>query len=150
MTELEGQVCRLLFQEGVSSTEAAERLRLSPAEVVSIAVNSKGQTRSNGKRNGKRKPAPVAVEESHDEGEQIRLLRQQVRQGLLARTRPGTIDEIPAAALVRLWQLIEDPTLLSKSSAGEDPFLEVIPPETQEAIFQLLDSRHGRTHRQDT
>jgi hypothetical protein len=140
MTELEGQVCRLLFQEGVSSTEAAERLRLSPAEVVSIAVNSKG----NGKSNTKQKPASSLSEESLDEGEQIRLLRQQVRQGLLSRTRPGAIDEIPAAALVRLWQLIEDPRLLNKTVETEDPFTEVIPEEIQDAIFRLLDSRQSK------
>jgi hypothetical protein len=141
MTELEGQVCRLLFHEGVSSTEAAERLRLSPAEVVSIAVNSKG----NGKSTSRRKPAPSLPEEPLDEGEQIRLLRQQVRLGLLSRTRPGAIDEIPAAALVRLWQLIEDPQLLNKDVESEDPFMEVIPEETQDAIFRLLDSRQSDT-----
>lgn len=140
MTELEGQVCRLLFQEGVSSTEAAERLRLSPAEVVSIAVNSKG----NGKPTSGKKHAPTSMaEELPDEGEQIRLLRQQVRQGLLSRTRPGAIEEIPAAALVRLWQLIEDPRLLNKTVEEEDPFAEIIPEETQEAIFQLLDTRQS-------
>jgi hypothetical protein len=139
MTELEGQVCRLLFQEGVSSTEAAERLRLSPAEVVSIAVNSKG----NGKPSSKSKPVPTTVERPLDEAEQIRLLRHQVREGLLSRTRPGAIEEIPAAALVRLWQLIEDPRLLNKAGEEEDPFTEAIPEETQEAIFRLLDERDG-------
>ncbi len=140
MTELEGQVCRLLFQEGVSSTEAAERLRLSPAEVVSIAVSSKG----NGRSTPKRKTVPGAVEEPLDEGEQIRLLRQQVRQGLLSRTRPRAIDEIPASALIRLWQLIEDPRLLNKNAGEEDPFAETICEETRNAIFQLLDSRQSR------
>ena len=137
MTELEGQVCRLLFQEGVSSTEAAERLRLSPAEVVSIAVHSKG----NGKATTNRKSGTARKEESLDDGAQIRLLRQQVRQGLLSRTRPGAIDEIPATALVRLWQLIEDPRLLNKDVEDEDPFAEVIPEETRKAIFRLLDTR---------
>ncbi len=138
MTELEGQVCRLLFQEGISSTEAAERLRLSPAEVVSIAVKSK----SNGNSTSKRKPVPIPAEEPLDEGEQIRQLRHQVRQGLLSRTRPGAIDEIPAAALVRLWQLVEDPRLLNTTTGEEDPFAEVIPTEIQEEIFKLLDRRH--------
>ncbi len=137
MTELEGQVCRLLFQEGVSSTEAAERLRLSPAEVVSIAVHSKG----NGKADTKRKSAAAIKEEPLDDGAQIRLLRQQVRQGLLSRTRPGAIEEIPATALVRLWQLIEDPRLLNQDVDDDDPFMEVIPEETRKAIFSLLDTR---------
>ena len=137
MTELEGQVCRLLFHDGVSSTEAAQRLRLSPAEVVSIAVKSKGQTRPSA---SSQLPGETD-DDALDEAGQIRLLRLQVRRGLLARTRPGAIEEIPAAALVRLWQLVEDPRLLGKTEPEEDPFEEVVPEEMREAIFQLLDGR---------
>jgi hypothetical protein len=133
MTDLGEQVRRLLLDEGCSSTEAARRLKITPAEVVSIASRSKGR------RNGATKTQPRNVEPL-SEVEQIHLLRNQVRQGLISRTGSGLIGDFPAAALVRLWQLIEDPQLLGTASPGEeDPFNEVIPKETQEAIFRLLD-----------
>jgi hypothetical protein len=133
MTEIEGQVRRLLFEEGVSSTEAAERLCLSPAEVVSIAVQSRSHP------NGSAPKQPKPVEPVNDAG-QIHLLRSQVRAGLLARTRGDAVEDFPASALVRLWQLIEDPKLLSAGDPEEGDLFDV-PEATREEIFRLLDER---------
>lgn len=135
MTELEGQVRQLLFEEGISTTEAARRLRIPSAEVVSIAVRARN---GNGApRAARRKPKPEP-ELPAEPGEQIDLLRAQVRQALIVRTRAGEVAEFPAAALVRLWQLVEDPKLLS---GGQDPEEELfdIPEGVREEIFRLLD-----------
>lgn len=135
MTELEGRVRQLLFEEGISTTEAARRLRIPSAEVVSIAVRARN---GNGApRAARRKPKPEP-ELPAEPGEQIDLLRAQVRQALIVRTRSGEVSEFPAAALVRLWQLVEDPKLLSGGQVAEEELFD-IPEAVREEIFRLLD-----------
>jgi DNA-directed RNA polymerase specialized sigma24 family protein len=138
MTDLEGQVCQLLFEKGVSSREAAKQLQISPGEVVSIATHAR---KASPPGNHKTEPSQPTTAKPLSEQEQIKQLRRQVRYGLLERTKPGAIEDIPATALVRLWQLIEDPSLLGKGGQVEDPFEEVIPEEVRQAIFRILDEQ---------
>ncbi|MCE7908697.1 MAG: hypothetical protein DYH02_10085 [Candidatus Omnitrophica bacterium COP1] len=132
MNELESQVCQLLFKEQMSNKEAAQRLNLTPAEVLSIAVKSRTH-----QPHVETNPHKAA---SETEEEQIQRLRRQVRQGLLERTQPGAIEEIPAHALVRLWSLIEDQKLIQGDLASvEDPILDGLAEEIKKQIFSLLD-----------
>lgn len=132
MNDLENRVCRLLFKDRLSTCEAAQRLNMTPAEVVSIAARSRPQTPSVSKNSEK------GISETEEE--QINRLRLQVRQGLLERTRPGAIEEIPAHALVRLWSLVEDQKLIHGDASGtEDPVLDSLSAEVRTQIIALLD-----------
>jgi len=128
MTDLEDQVRRLFLKEHCSNVEIATQLGISPQEVLRIA---------NGLRNGSSNTQPPNGEVLTNE-KQIDLLRKQVRAALVTRTRAGAASDFPASALVRLWQLIEDPKVLT---AGDEDDGDVfgIPEETREAIFKLLD-----------
>jgi len=129
---LEREVRRLLFEERLSNVEAAARLGVEPSEVLATAS----------RLNGKRRVEPCETPRPPlDEPEQVARLRRQVRAGLIERTRPDKISSVPASALVRLWQLVEDPGLLGPRETSIEEIFD-IPEETMEAISRLLDERH--------